>query len=63
MDHFIANEPIPSIEDESAILQQLIPNIPVEVINMYAKKLICNSDTNFVTLMMMQEKDGKAYPT
>ena len=63
VDHFIANEPIPSIEDESAILQQLIPNIPVEVINMYAKKLICNSDTNFVTLMMMQEKDGKAYPT
>ena len=63
VNHFIENEPIPSIEDEYQIVNQLAPNIPVEVINQIAQQLISDNDTNFVTLAAVQEKDGKQYFT
>lgn len=63
VDNFTDNEPIPSIEDEAQIYQMLVPQIPVEVINGYAKQLVCQSDTNLVSLVMMREVDGATYPT
>ncbi len=63
VDHFLSNEPIPSVEEESQIYQMLVPNLPVEAINAYAKQLICKSDTNMVSLVMMREADGATYPT
>lgn len=63
VDNFISNEPIPSIEDEAQIYNMLAPNLPVEAINAYAKQLICQSDTNLVSLFMMREADGAVYPT
>ncbi len=63
VDHFISNEPIPAVEDEAQIYKMLVPNIPVEAVNAYAKQLICQTDTNLVTLMMMREADGAVYPT
>ena len=63
VDNFISNEPIPSVADEYQIDQMLVPNIPVEAVNGYAKQIICDNDTNFVTLVMMHEADGKVYPT
>lgn len=63
VDHFIANEPIPSVEDEYQIYQMVVPHIPVEAINMVAKKLIAETDTNFVSLLMLHEADGLTYPT
>lgn len=63
VDHFIANEPIPSVEDEAKIYKMLVPNLPLQVINEYVKQLICESDTNFVSLVMMREMDGAVYPT
>ena len=63
VDHFIANEPIPSVEEEGQIYQMLVPNIPVEVINAYAKQLVCKSDTNLVSLVMMREAEDASYPT
>lgn len=63
VDNFISHEPIPSIEDEAQIYNMLAPNLPVEAINAYAKQLICQSDTNLVSLFMMREADGAVYPT
>ena len=63
VDHFISNEPIPSVEDEYQIYKMMVPSIPVEAINAYAKELICETDTNFVTLLMMRDAEGAVYPT
>lgn len=63
VDNFIANEPIPSVEDEYQIYKMMVPNLPVDVVNAYAKKLICETDTNFVTLLMMRDAEGAVYPT
>lgn len=63
VDNFIANEPIPSVEDETQIYKMLVPNIPVKAINQYAKQLICETDTNFVTFLMMRDVEGGVYPT
>lgn len=63
VDNFIANEPIPSVEDEYQIYKMMVPNLPVDVVNAYAKKLICETDTNFVTLVMMRDVEGGVYPT
>lgn len=63
VDHFISNEPIPSVEVEHQIYNAMVPSIPVEAINAYAKELICETDTNFVTLLMMRDAEGAVYPT
>lgn len=63
VDNFTSNEPIPSVEDEYQIYQMLVPHIPVEAVNQYAKQLICETDTNLVSLVMMREADGAVYPT
>ena len=52
-----------SVEEEAQIYKMLVPNIPVEAINAYANQLICKSDTNLVSLVMMREADGVKYPT
>ena len=63
VDHFIANEPIPSVEDETQIYQMMVPQVTIDDVNRYAKQLICQSDTNLVSLVMMREADGVEYPT
>lgn len=44
-------------------MSQLIPMLPVDMINEYAKDLISDNDTNLVVTLYEQEKDGKVYPT
>ena len=44
--HFIDNEPIPGIETEYALMNQLAPSIPVEAINTILPQLI--KDENVV---------------
>jgi len=61
--HFLDNEPIPSIEDSYAIMNQLIPVIPLEAVNQLFKKYVTESDTNLVILSLNVEKDGAVYPT
>ena len=63
VNNFLENEPMPSLEDEYQIVNQLAPNIPVEVINQIAQQLILDNDTNLVVLAALQEKDGKQYFT
>lgn len=63
VDHFTSNEPIPSVEDEYQIYQMFVPQVPLELINKMAHELIAETDTNFVSLVMMREKDDAVYPT
>ena len=59
--HFIDNEPIPGIETEYAIMNQLVPNIPVEAINSILPQLI--KDENIVINIFGPDKEGMIYPT
>ena len=63
-DHFLANEPIPSVEDYYNIMSQLInaPMITVDVINAFVKELISDQEANLVGFIFAQEKEGKTYP-
>lgn len=59
--NFIDNEPIPGIENEYAIMNQVVPNIPVEAINQMVKQLI--GEKNIVLSVFCPEKEGMKYPT
>ena len=63
VDHFTDNEPIPALEDEYKIYQMIVPNLPVEIINNAMKNLISETDTNFVSIVLMKEAEGVSYPT
>jgi len=59
--HFIDNEPIPSIESEYTIMNQIAPNIPVAALNEMAKQLISN--TNINVSIFGPDKEDVVYPT
>lgn len=59
--HFIDNEPIPGIENEYALMQQLAPAIPVEAVNKLLASLV--KDDNLVVFCMLPDKEGVTYPT
>ena len=63
VDHFTDNEPIPSLEDEYKIYQMIVPGFTVEDINSSMKNLISETDTNFVSMVLMKEAEGVSYPT
>lgn len=62
-ENFLANEPIPSIDDEYQIMKQLVPMLPVELVNQAMAEYVTKSDTNLVILSFNTEKEGAAYPT
>ncbi len=59
--HFIDNEPIPGIEAEYAMMNQIAPVIPVAAINQLLQGMI--SDSNLVITVFAPEKEGVTYPT
>lgn len=61
--NYLANEPMPSIEDEYTLMNQIVPNIPVAVANQLVSQMISVSDSNLVVYEMAQEAEGKTYPT
>ncbi len=61
--HFLANEPIPSIDDYYQLMKQLVPVIPVDAVNEVMKQLMPQNDSNLVVLSFNQEKEGASYPT
>lgn len=61
VNHFINNEPIPGIETEYAIMNQIVPNIPVEAINSLIPSLV--TDSNMVVGVFCPEKESMKYPT
>lgn len=59
--HFLDNEPIPGIENEYAIFNQIAPNIPVVALNQMMQGLV--SDSNQVVAIFGPEKEGIKMPT
>lgn len=59
--HFIDNEPIPGIENEYALMNQIVPNIPVEAVNQLIPSLV--TDSNLVVGIFCPDKEGMKYPT
>ena len=62
-DHYLNNEPIPPLDMLYQIMQQVVPNIPVEAINQVLPQLISDTDRNLVVLDWAREADGLTYPT
>ena len=61
--HFLANEPIPSIDDDYQLMKQIVPVLPLEAINEVMKQFVPQNDSNMVVLSFNQEKEGAVYPT
>ena len=61
--HYLAQEPIPSLDDYYQVMKQIVPMLPVDAINGLMKAFVSESDTNLVVLNMNQEKEGAVYPT
>ena len=59
--HFIDNEPIPGIEMEYTVMNQLAPNISIKAINSILPQLI--KDENIVINIFGPDKEGMVYPT
>lgn len=59
--HFLDKEPIPGIENEYAIINQVAPNIPVAALNQMMQALV--TDTNQVIAIFGPEKEGIKMPT
>lgn len=49
------------IEQEYAFMQQIVPNMPLEVINMVVKEFI--PENNLVLTLVAPEKEGEVIPT
>ena len=62
-DNYLTNEPIPPLDVLYMTMQQIAPNIPVQVINQVVPQLISANDSNLVVIEFAQEKEGKVYPT
>lgn len=58
--HFIDNEPVPGIENEYAIMNQIAPNISVETINSLIPSLV--TDSNMVIGIFCPDKEDMKYP-
>ena len=61
VNNFLDKEPIPGIEFEYMLVNQMAPNIPVDAINKFMQRLI--TDNNQVVLLAGPEKEGVKYPS
>ena len=61
--HFLSNAPMPSIDYSYQMMKQVIPAIPLEVINSFMSELLPKNDSNMVIINFNNEKEGNVYPT
>jgi len=61
--HFLADEPIPSIDYTYQMMKQVVPMIPLDQINQLMSEFVAENDTNMVVLSFNTEKEGAVYPT
>jgi len=61
--NYLDNEPMPSIEQEYEIMKQIVPMLPVDMINQMMPELITTDGKNLVVMNFNQEKDDAVYPT
>ena len=59
--NFLNGEPIPGIEAEYAMMNQLAPNIPLQAMNMVMQQLV--PDSNQVVIIAGPAKEGLKYST
>ena len=62
-DKYLNNEPIPPLDILYQIMQQIVPNIPVEAINEALPELISDTGKNLVVVEWAREADDLTYPT
>jgi zinc protease len=60
--NFLDGEPIPGIETEYAIINQIAPNLPLQIINMAVQQQMI-TDKNQVVILAVPDKEGVTYPT
>ncbi len=60
--HFTKNEPIPSLDVQYMMMKQIVPSLPVDMINEMMKEYVSETDSNLVVLSMNIEKEGAVYP-
>jgi len=56
--HFLTNEPLMGIENEYMLISNILPSLPLEAINMYAKEMI-REDNIVITLTAPEKADEK----
>ena len=61
LENFLSNEPMMGIEIEYKLYQNIIPNLPLELINTVAGQLI--HDDNLVITVTAPKKEGETLPT
>ncbi|MBP9587043.1 MAG: insulinase family protein [Bacteroides sp.] len=59
--HFLDKEPIPGIENEYALINQIAPSIPVAALNQMMQTLV--TDSNLVIAILAPEKEGIVIPS
>lgn len=61
VDHFISNEPIPSIESDYAMTQQIASAINAEMVSKMVAQMV--GSNNLVLAAMLPDKEGIVYPS
>ena len=61
--HFLNNDPIPSIDFSYSTMKQVVPMLPVDVVNAMMKEYFLTNDSNLVVYSLNTEKEGAVYPT
>lgn len=61
VDHFISNEPIPSIENDFAMTQQIASAINAEMVSKMLAQMV--GSNNIVLAAMLPDKEGVVYPS
>ncbi len=59
--NFLNGEPIPGIETEYAMMNQLAPNVPLQALNAAMQQLV--PDSNQVVMIAGPDKEGLKYPS
>ena len=63
VDNFLEGNPMPSLDFEYQVMNQLMPMLPVEAVNETMKELVPANDSNIVVLAFCNEAEGNVYPT
>ena len=61
--HFLNHDPIPSIDFTYMTMKEVVPALPLDMVNSVIKGLSIESDTNLVVVNFNNEKEGAVYPT
>jgi len=63
-EHFISNEPIPSLDDYYQMMKAIVPQLPLAGgVNDVFKQLVKLDGKNMVIISFNNEKEGAVYPT